>query len=155
MEQNRDRECGKCGLCCTALGVVVLEKPGGDACPHRSAAGCGIYDTRPDECREFVCGWLWGHGRNAERPDVVGYCMTAVPAFDSTPDRPELPMVLVFEGQKGAATFPSVRSKLRRFARNTLVCVIHRDSRTMYGPARRRAAVQRVVASHLVESETP
>lgn len=53
------RECGTCALCCKLLGIAALDKPAGTWCancapPH----GCTIYDTRPQECRDFACVWL-------------------------------------------------------------------------------------------------
>jgi hypothetical protein len=53
------RECGTCSLCCKLLGIGALDKPAGSWCakcapPH----GCTIYDTRPQECRDFACVWL-------------------------------------------------------------------------------------------------
>jgi hypothetical protein len=53
------RECGECTLCCKLMTVVDLNKPAGTWCPHcTSRGGCGIYETRPQECRDFVCAWL-------------------------------------------------------------------------------------------------
>ena len=52
------RECGTCNLCCA---VPVIDSPemtklSGSVCRH-SQGGCDIYDTRPDVCRRFFCGW--------------------------------------------------------------------------------------------------
>jgi hypothetical protein len=56
------RECGDCSLCCKVLDIDVpeLQKPPGAWCQHCSPGrgGCGIYETRPDICRGFACGWL-------------------------------------------------------------------------------------------------
>jgi len=41
------------------MGIASLDKPAGAWCPHcRPDRGCSIYQTRPVECRNFVCGWL-------------------------------------------------------------------------------------------------
>jgi hypothetical protein len=56
------RGCDGCTLCCKVMDVRALEKPSGTWCRHcttGAGAGCGIYDTRPTECRTFVCGYLW------------------------------------------------------------------------------------------------
>jgi hypothetical protein len=59
MEAGAMRQCGSCTLCCKVLAVAELEKPGGVWCPHcRPGKGCGIYETRPQECRTFRCLWL-------------------------------------------------------------------------------------------------
>jgi hypothetical protein len=53
------RECGDCSLCCKLLGIEELGKPQGQWCPHCvKPNGCAIYDQRPQECRDFSCGWL-------------------------------------------------------------------------------------------------
>lgn len=53
------RSCGDCTLCCKLLDVVALAKPAGSWCAHCAPGrGCGIYEDRPPECRNFKCGWL-------------------------------------------------------------------------------------------------
>lgn len=44
-------------MCCTLLRIEALGKPELTPCSHLGDAGCGIYQTRPDACREFFCGW--------------------------------------------------------------------------------------------------
>jgi hypothetical protein len=53
------RSCGGCVLCCKLLGVPEIEKLKGDWCPHcKRGVGCRIYESRPEGCRIFLCGWL-------------------------------------------------------------------------------------------------
>jgi hypothetical protein len=53
------RGCDGCTLCCKVMGVHALEKTQGKWCPHcRVGSGCGIYETRPEECITFNCGYL-------------------------------------------------------------------------------------------------
>ena len=53
------RDCDGCTLCCKVMGVRALAKPRGSWCPHcKLGTGCGIYETRPTECRTFLCGYL-------------------------------------------------------------------------------------------------
>ncbi len=53
------RSCEGCTVCCKALEVVTLKKPRQKWCPDCAiGAGCNIYETRPDECRNFYCGWM-------------------------------------------------------------------------------------------------
>jgi hypothetical protein len=50
--------------------IPQLGKPANVACRHLTAKGCGIYEKRPQVCRDFRCDWLEGKG--TERPDAVG-----------------------------------------------------------------------------------
>jgi hypothetical protein len=53
------RHCGTCTLCCKVMTVEELRKPNGRWCPHCiKGRGCGIYSDRPNECRQFQCGYL-------------------------------------------------------------------------------------------------
>ena len=53
------RACDGCTMCCKLLDVVALAKPAGAWCRHCTpGVGCGIYESRPGECRTFQCGWL-------------------------------------------------------------------------------------------------
>jgi hypothetical protein len=53
------RACGNCTLCCKVIGIGVLQKPAGAWCPHcKIGGGCSIYESRPEECRDFFCMWL-------------------------------------------------------------------------------------------------
>ncbi len=55
-----ERECGSCSLCCKLMRVPWLDKPSGTWCQHvRKGQGCAIYETRPEGCRNFACGYLY------------------------------------------------------------------------------------------------
>jgi hypothetical protein len=70
------RTCGTCNVCCIALTIdePALRKPQGFRCRNaQSDNSCAIYETRPDTCRTFFCGfrqlrWV----RDTLRPDVSG-----------------------------------------------------------------------------------
>lgn len=64
------RSCDGCTLCCEELATVT---PSGVACDHQCAAGCAIYEERPDPCRTFECGWLQGLIDEQYKPDLVGW----------------------------------------------------------------------------------
>lgn len=66
------RACNACQLCCTTLAVPELEKAAGERCRFLTPRGCGIYESRPESCRTFDCGWLQGEGDVSQRPDRVG-----------------------------------------------------------------------------------
>ncbi len=68
------RECGTCDACCVSLTIddPELQKPQGYRCRNLVRnVGCGIYETRPETCRAYYCGWRrlkWIQA--AMRPDV-------------------------------------------------------------------------------------
>ena len=53
------RECGDCQACCivTAIDKPEIQKMSGAACKHSLCGGCDIYETRPQVCRTYYCGW--------------------------------------------------------------------------------------------------
>ena len=52
-------ECTKCGACCIAPDIAALNKPLGERCPHLTAELlCGIYENRPQICRDYAADWL-------------------------------------------------------------------------------------------------
>ncbi len=53
------RSCDGCTMCCKLLAIDVLQKPRGVWCSHCDQKhGCTIYESRPDPCRGFYCGYL-------------------------------------------------------------------------------------------------
>lgn len=69
------RHCDSCTVCCTELKIETLEfrKAANTSCPHLCAAGCGIYETRPPVCQQFLCGWrLFAELTDDWRPDRGG-----------------------------------------------------------------------------------
>lgn len=53
------RGCGTCMMCCKLPAVPSMNKPQGKWCVKAAPGrGCGIYDERPGECRQFHCGWM-------------------------------------------------------------------------------------------------
>jgi len=60
--QATGRQCGKCTMCCTVLGVDEpphLTKPPDTKCQHCvPGKGCMIYERRPRKCQNFYCQWL-------------------------------------------------------------------------------------------------
>ncbi len=48
-------ECTCCGACCVAPDIAALDKPLGMRCPHLTEDNlCGIYDRRPQVCRDYA-----------------------------------------------------------------------------------------------------
>jgi hypothetical protein len=70
-----DRECGKCTVCCKvpAIDHPALQKMPGVTCPNCKVGGCKIYETRPEPCRNFFCGWRYLPDLGKDwRPDKCG-----------------------------------------------------------------------------------
>lgn len=71
--------CGECQACCHTLLILEPRSEAGEDCRHQCASGCGIYATRPSDCRTWSCEWLieqdgdtkppW---TDAQRPDRLG-----------------------------------------------------------------------------------
>jgi hypothetical protein len=53
------RACGDCVACCEVLNIDEpdMVKPAEQMCPHCTGKGCGVYDRRPQVCREWDCVW--------------------------------------------------------------------------------------------------
>ena len=70
------RSCGECTVCCVSLTIddPALQKAQGYRCHNLALnGGCAIYQTRPETCSTFYCGWRklkWV--RETLRPDVSG-----------------------------------------------------------------------------------
>ncbi len=99
------RECGTCTLCCKALPVEGIVKEAGQWCPHCvPGAGCGIYERRPQSCRDFDCLWLRGHFAEGDRPDRLDAVFwSARDNVRTYPDGRKIPFVIVSERHDGAA----------------------------------------------------
>lgn len=89
--------CGECTACCTVLGVQALGKEQYIRCQHVCESGCGIYETRPSECRKYKCMWLNEYMRDERlRPDKLGIIMEPT-------DTPFGPSLVVREVWVGAS----------------------------------------------------
>jgi len=64
--------------------VNELDKPLNTSCVHLAPVGCGIYESRPQSCREYDCAWLHGHFREEDRPDKTGivWSFESIDGFD-------------------------------------------------------------------------
>jgi len=71
------RKCGNCTGCCITPSLSAPpHKLLGEKCPELCTGlktGCGIYETRPNGCREYQCHWLFnGLLEQKHRPDKIG-----------------------------------------------------------------------------------
>jgi hypothetical protein len=61
------RSCGTCTLCCKLFDIPDVPKAAGKWCHHCTPGkGCSIYDSRPETCRKFLCGWMVSPGLGPE-----------------------------------------------------------------------------------------
>ena len=52
------KACGPCSFCCKVLEIDEFKKPAGKLCAHCAlTGGCGVYETRPQVCRDYHCRW--------------------------------------------------------------------------------------------------
>jgi uncharacterized protein len=74
MREIPGKSCGPCFFCCKVLEIEEMKKTAGKLCPHCVlSGGCGVYETRPQVCRDYFCQWKEDRGLPATmRPDKVG-----------------------------------------------------------------------------------
>ena len=96
-------DCGGCTACCDVIGVPQLGKPYYARCYHQAPAGCGVYESRPDDCRKYRCAWHLGvlGERTDRRPDQCGVLFTIEAKGNC--------YVEVYELSPGAATTDKAR----------------------------------------------
>lgn len=123
------RACGTCTLCCKVMGIAEIAKQAGEWCPHCDIGkGCRIYETRPEPCRVFVCGWLvderipeeWKPEKSkivmvadAARHRVTAYVDPAYPAAWKKPPYGDVFRNMMLQGlDHGAYVFVSIVGRL-------------------------------------------
>ena len=77
--EQKERTCEGCTLCCKLPKIEELNKPAYTWCKHctpKANLGCGIHETRPNQCREFSCLWLLGRVPEEYKPSEVKFVMT-------------------------------------------------------------------------------
>ena len=81
------RECGECQACCIApaIDTADIQKRPGSPCHHSLQGGCNIYESRPDVCRTFFCGWR----RSRDFPDNFRPDQSGVLAVLEVNDQPQ------------------------------------------------------------------
>jgi len=91
------RDCGDCTICCEYLKVDIpeLQKPAGTMCPNCIInKGCAIYETRPQLCRDWLCGWRETRVMGDEwRPDRSGILVMFADDDDEVPHGFEQPTI--------------------------------------------------------------
>lgn len=92
------RECGPCTVCCVvpAIDDPELVKPSGTTCHNCTGTGCAIYASRPQTCRDFLCGWRRLALLGADwRPDLSGVLITGRDLQDETGEQAEAIVLMV------------------------------------------------------------
>ena len=76
------RDCGSCTLCCKVYDVPAVPMTAGTWCRNcQPGRGCRIYDTRPQQCRDFHCLWISQDFLGPEwKPDKARFVLTMDPA---------------------------------------------------------------------------
>jgi hypothetical protein len=83
MTGETQNSCGTCTVCCKALRIVEFDKQAGVMCQHCTGTGCGIYETRYETCKGFLCGWrILPQLGDGWRPDRSGVLMLVMEAKD-------------------------------------------------------------------------
>lgn len=119
-----DRACRDCSECCTAMAIPDVESEMFDSCRHLCSRGCSIYEQRPESCRGFLCLWMQGFGKVADRPDRTGVTL----------DYQQLGELHVVKAYVTRYTERG-RKLLMELAQKTVVYTIHRDGRrSVNGP---------------------
>jgi hypothetical protein len=82
MRQLRPNHCGTCTACCDTESVHEIGKPSYSVCEHVCSGGCGIYQDRPQSCRDYTCCFLaglLGNDSDKWRPDNCGLLFSMTP----------------------------------------------------------------------------
>jgi hypothetical protein len=82
MTPSTERSCGTCTMCCKVFRIPVLNKQEGKWCQHCAIGkGCGIYEDRPQQCRDFMCLWLQDQTLLPDwKPEVSKIVLSVFPA---------------------------------------------------------------------------
>ena len=143
------RVCGECQACCTTISVTDINKPKHTRCPNQCAAGCAIYDSRPQSCSTYKCSWLEGHGRLADRPDKSGIIMETLTFHQQGKD----PFTVICA--LSASPTPLRSKHVRRLAAMVVkdsICLVHLDSEIMiYSKDKDSETAQQAVVAFLTQ----
>lgn len=135
--------CAGCTACCTVKEIKELAKEAGEDCanirhagPKNTANGCSIYRDRPDECRDYFCGYNFGlvGDTSSRRPDKCGLLFEIVPA-----PPPDLPGVMLSVREVWPDAIDQNMKELNELvASKGIVLYLHRgESRFFMGPEER------------------
>jgi Fe-S-cluster containining protein len=129
-----DRACGTCQACCGPVFIIENLKRADEDCQFKAPKGCGVYENRPQVCKDFRCLWHYGVMRGEQRPDRIGIIVTL-----TEPNAPYLPpgveqALIIREVWPGASTKGEGSWYIQEMARTNIVIVIDGGSRRLLGP---------------------
>lgn len=143
------RVCGECQACCTTISVTDINKPKHTRCPNQCAAGCAIYDSRPQSCQTYKCSWLEGLGRVADRPDKSGIIMETL-AFHQQGREP-FTLVVAMGIDPECPGFRRVKRLAAGIVKDS-VCLIHLGSEiVIYSKDKDAETAQRAVTAFMTQ----
>ena len=120
------RSCGDCTLCCKVYPVPAVNKPRDKWCQHcKPGQGCGIWQERPQFCRDFHCLWVKDERLEPQwKPSNCKFVMTWVSEtqLNITCD-PGAPMA-----HRKEPFFTSLKDSAKRFAREGKAILIFTGS---------------------------
>lgn len=129
----RNRKCGTCRSCCTAVPVMLDDgnKPANVRCKHLCSQGCSIYAERPAPCVAWSCKWLFDEDTGSmRRPDHGGYIID--PMLDTVlQDGTAHDMIQIWVDEKRPDSHrdPALRAYLAEKARkHGLGCIVRWSS---------------------------
>lgn len=131
------RSCGSCTMCCKVYDVPPIDnKPRGIWCKHcKPGRGCGIWESRPQFCRDFHCHWILDSSFGEEwKPEKSKLVMNYRPNDNAF-------VVMVDPGSPGAWLREPYHSGLRALAgrlaqkRHVVEIVVNHDT-TIITPTR-------------------
>lgn len=132
--------CGACTACCIHLAVETIGKAAGVACEHLCSAGCTVYSTRPDQCRNYGCIWYadqavkLGLMRPMERPDKLGIILSATPGTSEFERESGEQLAMIVEVRPNATHEGNARRTIERISRHGLLILMRGDERKVIGP---------------------
>lgn len=116
------RACGECAACCFFPAIESLAKPAFQLCQHSARSGCGIYSSRPQECRDYECLWLSNDiGEPTDRPDQLGIVFDRPTLVARHPDYAGVDFICAREIHEGARHGARAAELIRRLARVMVV----------------------------------
>lgn len=136
------RRCGDCVGCCLAPTLKVEpHKPLGQRCSEvcdGRKKGCGIYESRPEGCKDYECHWLRNNLlENRHRPDRIGIIFddgeTRRSGF-KLPSDYSLPLPPLTAREIWPGAFERQRGLLDEIATATVVILLRQTRVQVIGP---------------------
>lgn len=124
------RSCGDCTLCCKVMKIESdeLNKPTNVWCQDcTKTKGCGIYETRPQPCRDFECLWLqYPYMDDALQPSKCHVVFTPTADGQGVTVHVDKQYPLAYKA-------PAVQAMIDRCAQHVQVYVVIGDKRLAIG----------------------